>query len=290
MLNEWDVVFRVGKHTDSQGRAREWTESDLDRMVQAYDPSKHEAPIVIGHPKDNAPAFGWVKALKRQEGALLAKYGQVSEQFAEAVKEGRYKKRSISIYPDGTLRHVGWLGAMPPAIKGLPDFAFSDEGGEPFTYEENTQEGNMTVEELQAQLASEQQAKAAAEAKVAELSQENSELKTSVEKTQAEFAEAQKKQKRAEIESKIDAGIQAGKVLPSWKKAGLVDFMMSLGENVVEYEFSEGKKETPVAWFESFLGGLGEHPLFTKMAKDFSEKKDAGESEDDKAVALLTRK
>lgn len=290
--NKWDEIFRAGNHTDSQGRVRSWSEADLDRIVQSYDPAKHEAPIVVGHPKDNAPAFGWVSALKREGKALLAQYSQVAAEFVEAVRDGRYKKRSISIYPDGTLRHVGWLGAQPPAIKGLPDFAFSDGDGDPHTYEESTQEGNrMTIEEMQAKLAEEQKARADAEAKVSGLTQEVGELKTKVEKSEAEFAENEKKRIRAEIESSIDAGIQAGKILPSWKKAGLVEFMASLNSDESTYEFSEGKKQTPAKWFQEFIMSFCEHPLFTKMSKDFAEKKgqDNGETEDQKAVSLLTK-
>jgi hypothetical protein len=44
------------------------------------------------------------------------------------VKRGLFKKRSISLYPDLTLRHIGFLGAMPPAIKGLADIKFRERG------------------------------------------------------------------------------------------------------------------------------------------------------------------
>lgn len=126
-LNEnWIEIFRVGTHVDSEGRTRQWSEADLDAIVNKYDPSRHEAPVVVGHPKDNSPAFGWVEGLKRVGKSLYAKFNQVLPEFEEAVKEGRYKKRSISLYPDLTLRHVGFLGGMPPAVKGLADIAFNE--------------------------------------------------------------------------------------------------------------------------------------------------------------------
>jgi hypothetical protein len=288
--NKWDEIFRAGNHTDSQGRVKSWSEADLDHLVTSYDPSKHEAPIVVGHPKDNAPAFGWVKALKREGKALLAQYGQVAPEFAEAVQAGRYKKRSISIYPDGTIRHVGWLGAQPPAIKGLPDFAFAD-GGDPLTYEEFTQEGKMTLEEMQAKLDEETKARVEAEGKAATLATQNGELQAKVQASEASFAESEKKRKRTEIETVIDSGIQAGKILPAWKKAGLVEFMAGLDETPTEYEFSEGKKQTPAGWFKDFLSSFSEHPLFSKMSKDHAENQGqkTGETEDQKAVALLLK-
>jgi len=123
----WIEVFRTGRHTDSEGKTKDWTEADLDTIVNKYDPSRHEAPIVVGHPKDNSPAFGWVEGLKRVGQTLYAKLKQVPTEFEDAVREGRYKKRSISLYPDLTLRHIGFLGGKPPAVKGLADIAFNSD-------------------------------------------------------------------------------------------------------------------------------------------------------------------
>ena len=95
---QWIEVFRSGKHTDSNGNTREWTTGDLDEIVSRYDSSHHEAPIVVGHPRDNSPAYGWVEAIKREGNRLLAKLKQVMPEFSRAVKEGRYKKRSIKSY------------------------------------------------------------------------------------------------------------------------------------------------------------------------------------------------
>ncbi len=119
-------IFKTGTHTDSAGNTRAWTEKDLDAIANKYNPAHHEAPVVIGHPKDNAPAFGWVEGLERKGSVLYAKLKDLVPEFVEVVKKGLYKKRSISLYPDMTLRHVGFLGAMPPAIKGLADVAFSE--------------------------------------------------------------------------------------------------------------------------------------------------------------------
>jgi hypothetical protein len=124
-FDDWIPVFRTGRHTDSAGNIREWTEEDLDVIVGKYDPAKHEAPVVIGHPEESAPAYGWAEKLKREGQILYAKARDVVPEFADMVKRGLFKKRSISLYPDFTLRHVGFLGAVPPAVKGLPNMAFS---------------------------------------------------------------------------------------------------------------------------------------------------------------------
>ncbi len=130
------AVFRTGRHTDSKGNERQWTEADLDRIAAGYDPKSHEAPVVIGHPKENAPAYGWVKGLEREGDMLYAHVEPTVPEFQGWLKAGLFKKRSISLYPDMTLRHVGFLGAMPPAVKGLPDFAFAENGDRSYsTYE-----------------------------------------------------------------------------------------------------------------------------------------------------------
>lgn len=128
MEGQWIEIFKTGTHTDGHGRTKTYTEADLDRIVRTYDPNMHEAPIVIGHPKDNAPAYGWVGGLKRVGQVLLFKARQVIPEFAEMVRSGLFKKRSISLYPGGSLRHIGFLGALPPAVKGLRDIAVFSEG------------------------------------------------------------------------------------------------------------------------------------------------------------------
>lgn len=129
-------IFKAGRHTSANGATLEFGEDTLRAAAAAYDPSRHEAPIVVGHPRDNGPAYGWVNALSYDESGLHAAPAQVDPEFAELVRAGRYKKVSASFYtPDspanpvpGTyyLRHVGFLGAQPPALKGLKAASFSE--------------------------------------------------------------------------------------------------------------------------------------------------------------------
>lgn len=123
-------IFKAGTHVDSAGREHTYTVDDLDRMVELYneqpDDVRRQAPLVYGHPKDNAPAHGWVGKLKREGEYLLASCEEMTKEFVESVTTGRYKFRSASFYPSGLLRHVGFLGAVQPAVAGLGDVAFSD--------------------------------------------------------------------------------------------------------------------------------------------------------------------
>ena len=124
----WFEIFRTGTHTDSAGETKGWTKEDLDKIVSKYNPGVHEAPIVIGHPELDSPAYGWIEALKREGDRLLAKPKQLVDQFKDWVKQGLYKKVSIALYPDLGLRHVGFLGATPPAVKGLAAVRFQEKG------------------------------------------------------------------------------------------------------------------------------------------------------------------
>ena len=132
-FDDWIPVFQGGSQTDSAGRIHDGT-ALIDKAVSTFNAARHEPPVVIGHPKENGPAFGWVEGLKKQGDTLLAKFKQVEPAFADMVKQGLFKKRSAAFYPDGSLRHVGFLGAMPPAVKGLPDVAFTEEDALTFEF------------------------------------------------------------------------------------------------------------------------------------------------------------
>jgi len=122
-FGDWIEIFKGGKQIDSQGREHDG-DAIIDRAVNNFNIKTHEPPLVVGHPQNNAPAFGWVQGLKKSGGRLLAKFKDVVPEFEAIARQGLYKKRSASFYPDGRLRHVGFLGAAPPAVKGLADLKF----------------------------------------------------------------------------------------------------------------------------------------------------------------------
>ena len=131
-------IFKTGSHTSDKGITKDYTEDDLNFIASSYNPSESEAPIVIGHPVDNAPAYGWIESLKVVGDKLMAKAKQVVPEFTEALKNGLYKKRSISLDKEGNLRHVGFLGAAAPAVKGLADIQFNAEETDSIEFEIET--------------------------------------------------------------------------------------------------------------------------------------------------------
>jgi len=129
-------IFRAGRHTSSDGRTADYSARMLADCARSYDPTRHEAPIVVGHPKLDAPAYGWVDSLEVSGDKLVARPKQIDPEFSELVRAGRFKRVSASFYlPQSTnnpapgslyLRHVGFLGAAAPAVTGLKPVAFSE--------------------------------------------------------------------------------------------------------------------------------------------------------------------
>ena len=130
-------IFKVGTHTSMQGITKNYTREMLAECVAAYNPETHEAPFVLGHPKHDDPAYGWADHLElSDDGFLLAHPKKVKAEFAENVNAGSHNKVSASFYlPDSPsnptpgklyLRHVGFLGAQPPSVKGLGTVQFAE--------------------------------------------------------------------------------------------------------------------------------------------------------------------
>lgn len=126
MLKKWLRILKTGTFTDRHGTPITISPEMLERVVSNYNPELSETPLVVGHPKHDAPAYGWVEKYKVDGDELLALPKQVAPEFTEAVKAGRYKKISCAIREDGSIRHIGFLGAEPPAVKGLGSAEFSD--------------------------------------------------------------------------------------------------------------------------------------------------------------------
>lgn len=133
-------IFRAGTHQPMDGEPINFTANDLAATAKAYNPALHEAPLVIGHPQHDDPAWGWVKSVEVTADGLEIVPHEVDSDFAALVEAKRYKKVSASFYDPNSpinpvpgvyyLRHVGFLGAQPPSLKGLKtvDLADSQKG------------------------------------------------------------------------------------------------------------------------------------------------------------------
>jgi hypothetical protein len=120
-------VFRAGDY----GPRGSYSEEDLERIASDYAPGLHEAPVTVDH-RQEGPALGWVRGLRRAGRLLLARLGGLDCGFLENLKAGAFKKRSVEIYRKlettgrPYLRALTFLGAGAPVVKGLADPVFGE--------------------------------------------------------------------------------------------------------------------------------------------------------------------
>ncbi|MDR5655524.1 hypothetical protein RGD00_23250, partial [Xinfangfangia sp. LG-4] len=132
-------VFRPGTFRPMDGEPITYTAAELRAIADAYDPEIAPAPVVVGHPDTDAPAFGWVESFDYDPQAerLYANLHEIEPQFADLVKAGRFRKVSMAYFAPGQAhnpvpgtwypKHVGFLGAAAPAVSGLKNAKFSTD-------------------------------------------------------------------------------------------------------------------------------------------------------------------
>jgi hypothetical protein len=265
-------IFRPGRHTAMSGAELAFSEADLAASAAAYDPALSEAPIVVGHPAHDLPAYGWVKSLAFAAGNLEAEPDQVDPAFAEMVAAGRFKKISASFYPPASknnpvpgvyyLRHVGFLGAAAPAVKGLRTPAFADEGDAvtlEIDFSESIHQENLVSPEE----------KAALEA-------ENAQLKTQLAAAEATAREMKVAQIHADNVSYVESLVASGHMVPAQVGVAVatLDFF-SVAETPVE--FGEGDDKAPL--IDGFRKFLSDMPKRIEFGETATGNKAAGEGD-----------
>ena len=70
-LDGWIDICRAGTWRDMQGHDVRLDEDRLDRIVATH-AAADPAPVVIGHPETDAPAFAWIDRLRRAGDRLQA--------------------------------------------------------------------------------------------------------------------------------------------------------------------------------------------------------------------------
>lgn len=259
----WDAIFRAGTHTDSQGRTRTFTAADLDRAVTTFSPDRREVPLCFGHPKDNAPAYGWVEGLRRVGDVLQAKYKQIPDTVRKVVDAGHFKQKSASFFADGSLRHVALLGAVPPAIEGLGPIQF---GACEEYFEYGFQEDTMDeIEKLKKELAD-------AKAQLTDAETRADTAEAEAKRLGAEVSAQQQEQRTKDRTVRFDGLVADSRVLPV-DKDKVLEFAKALGDAGMEISFSasEGKKDLE-AHFWDFLSIRPQHGLFTEFSAPDQDK------------------
>ena len=120
------------------GVSLKFSEMDLTFIAAGYNKKKHRAPLVLGHPTYDKPEYGEVDSLFVSGNVLYAQ-ANVSDELVTMVRAGTYKNISAGFLSPTNpanptphthyLRHVGFLGAMLPAVKGLAALNFTEQSG-----------------------------------------------------------------------------------------------------------------------------------------------------------------
>lgn len=251
---EWFEVFRAGTYPQGDVSAEQ-----VDEIARSYDPAFREAPVVVGHPKNDDPAFGWVEAVRARAGVLLVRFRQLVPEFVQAVQSGLYKKVSVRLQhtPERGwyLWHVGFLGAAQPAVAGLAPIKFEDIGGEGLDAE---------MEFTAAGCGDGGSAMTDAEKKAAELEERLKAAEAKLEQQQQEFTAQLVVERRARalasVKADLAARVKDGKLAPALL-SGLAEFVVALPDGdsqAIEFTAEDGKteKKAPRAIFLSFLDRL----------------------------------
>lgn len=280
----WIEAFKAGDY----GANGVWTEGDLQKIASSYDPKLHEAPVVKGHPAHDAPAFGWIDAVKAEGKNLFVRLNQVPAEFEELVRDGRFKKRSVALYTKFAktggpyLRHVGFLGAMPPEVKGLRDVAFSEGEFHAINFQEEAtmnEEIKKAFEEMFAKVKAlfegktEQKEGAAAEMQE-KLTAALKPFQDQIAQMEAKFAEQQKTAASANVTSLVTDAISklkaANKWVPAFDEMKVPAIFTELASSSAKVTFGEGDKKTekaPLQVFTEFLEALPKIVPTSEIAK-----------------------
>jgi hypothetical protein len=118
-------IFAIGTHNGD-----EYTDLDLQAMLDSYGALDYKPPLKAGHVQDKKgmPALGWVDNLRRVGNKLVADFTGLPKLVYEAIRDKRYNTVSSEVYWNlerggkkfyRALKAVALLGAEIPAVAGL---------------------------------------------------------------------------------------------------------------------------------------------------------------------------
>lgn len=258
-------LARIGTFTSVEGVSVSFTEAMFAATAAAYDREADPAPLVIGHPALEDPAYGWVDRLIVENGELVATPSDVEPAFAEMVRAKRFPKVSARFYPpehpanpkpgNWYLKHIGFLGAAAPGIKGLGTVNFADgadEGAATFDF-------SLSKDELMSTEASFAERETALNTREQSLSQREADI-IAREKSAKEAAAAAIHEGNVSFAEGLS---KAGKLAPAGKPLliGVLDHL----EATAVVSFGEAGDMAPAAALKKLFDGavplvsFGEH-------------------------------
>lgn len=281
-------IFRAGTRVTADGRALEFGRADLDEIVETFAAANPDGvPLVIGHPQTHDEAHGWVSKLWREGDSLYCDCADVSAALCDKIAARRLPNRSASFFPPRHphnptpgrwhLRHVGFLGAVAPAVSGLQPIQFAADdrhayadfhefepappqsaaptappAGEPSSQPQpETPEMTQTPDDLSARL-TEMQAKLDTVTAEREAMREALDAAT---KQVAEFAAKAVENTRTQNREFVESLVRAGRLTPA-NRAGACAALDTLSgiADCAEFAAADGKTVQAAAWLRAYLG------------------------------------
>lgn len=309
---QWIEILKTGTFTDAHGTKVTFTEPDLQTIAERHGPDWYEAPIVLGHPKDHHPAFGWVDRLKVSGGRLLAKFRDVDSRFARWFREGKFRKKSVRVLKDAKgwfLAHVGYLGAMLPAVPGMadgnPDFSlpvpqtgtgasYAVPSGTAFDFEYGGDSGDPQEHEMMTDAEKQKLIQDAREAAAAEFAKqlrakddELADLKKKQQENEQRLAAEAAARTRTDAKEFAESLVKEGKILPKFSPV-LTELLAGLTDtDTIELAKGDGAKETLPrrSALKSFLRDvLGGKKAVSELSREIATKEsDPGDKHRERA-------
>lgn len=264
------------------------TEADFDRIVAGFDPQDMDgSPLVFGHPSLDDPAYGWVQGVRRDGDKLLARFRDVPGTVTNLVAAGRYRNVSIKLSPDKSrLVHVGLLGAVPPAISGLAPVKFS--AGDGLTIEFSGG-GDMTEQELKAEIARLKAEAKTLETELAKVKEELAKATGRAVESEKAFAAHRAAEADKAREIRFAALVAADKVLPG-EKTKVLEFAKALAAVPGDIEFAAPDGQSvKVSKEEAYWRDLENRPESGLLAEFAAPAGNGGHKEHDGGGSMVAK-
>lgn len=272
-------IFRAGTWNGD-----EFTVEDLDDMIANFSRAGFQVPVKLGHTRaEDAPAVGWISALRRVGDKLIADIKDIPEEVFQKISGRAFDQVSSEIIFNAKragetfkrlLSGVALLGAHIPAVSGLKPIRESEFFKEAEWSALNTYtlsdhgENDMAddVKKLREQLEAEQKAKKELEQRVSELEanqDDGSALELKKMREQLEHMQRQQARQRETMQAELIETKAKSLKLPALRDhvRALMQLATADDERTVQFSTGEGKErktsdERPVAVIDDLIDRL----------------------------------
>lgn len=241
------------------------TAEDIAAAAAAYDPAIYRAPVVIGHPETDLPAWGWILGAEaRPDGLWLD--AELGPEMVDLVRERRYGAVSLALWPPESpgnpspgawsIKHLGFLGAVPPAVKGLARVLFAE--GDVRCFGTSADAVSITLADRPAQILKSIPGSTSTETLMPDAATTTdiqlAERERQLTEREQRLAEHERTVRRAQYSAELEPHIAATRVLAA-ERDELVDLMDRLAA-CDPVTLAEGATKGALDAFRAFIGRL----------------------------------